>query len=592
MDDIWTEDVELAWPTDPDGNTLFVLVVEDDRPTRLLLEEIIRSRGHHVSGCESAEAARSMLAEQFFHLIILDVQLPGMSGLDLARLVRAHSFGWSYYILVGTGQSRAEDLRGILEAGADDYIAKPYRPNLLDVRLAVAEAAVKSTVVRRHLEHDLEFLANHDPLTKLSNRRRLAIFLTKANTAAQAGQKGALLYLDLDNFKIVNDTLGHESGDRLLVAVAELLQVAVRENDFLVRFGGDEFVLVLPDCSLGEATTMAEGLVEKIEDLIFGDAHRSFRVGASIGIALIDGKKDTTAILASADAACYAAKAAGRNRVVLYEEKGALDTLMVDTDWAARLRKAMQSGGLELYFQPIVSMASGVLFSHEILLRLDDHPEHELILPAAFMSSMRRSGQAARLDRYVISRAIQWLAGDSVGDFSINVAGSSLGDPSFAGFLIQSCVDWGVSPDRIIFEVTEDEVISNLAHASEFLCSLRKEGFRFAMDDFGTGMCSLNYLRSLPVDMIKIDGTFVRRLDEDPFNEAIVRAIQALAGALSIPVVAECVESRTSFDRLVSMGIQFAQGYYMGRPRAIPYAQEELDRMLSVPSVPPEDARE
>lgn len=573
----FADSFDLADPEDPSGDVLNILVVEDDRPTRLLLERMIRARGHHVVGCESAEEARELLAGTFFPLIVLDIQLPGMSGLDFSRLLRSHPQGKHYYVLAGTGNNRPDDLRQILDAGADDYIGKPYHPGLLDVRLAVAEAAVKDITERRRLENDLEFLAEHDPLTRLYNRRRLPVAVGEAVEAARGGRPGALLYIDLDNFKIVNDTMGHDAGDRLLLNIAEILRSSVRAGDILVRFGGDEFVIVLPDCGVEDAMRIGEEMRRKIEDLVFSEGGRSFRVGASIGVAPISGERAAADILGVADAACYAAKAGGRNRVELHRESGgALESLVADNDWSTRIKAAMQAGTLEIYFQPVVSSKTREILCHEVLLRLLDREGCDPVHPAAFMSAVQRSGQAARLDRFVITRSVESLASALDASLSINISGSSFAMPDFLGFVEGVLERNAVGPDRIIFELTENEVVANLLEAKSIMTSLRQRGFRFALDDFGSGASSMNYLKHLPIDLIKVEGSFVRHLDSDPFSVAVVKAVQALASALEIPVVAEYVETQEVYDLLTGMGVDYIQGYLAGQPRKSPYLTEEL----------------
>lgn len=568
---------ELAAPVDHLGSSLPVLVVEDDRPTRLLLERMIRARGHDVQGCDSAEGALEMLRERFFPLIVLDIQLPGISGLEFSRLLRNHPLGRHFYILVGTGNNRPHDLKEILDAGADDYIAKPYHPGLLDVRLAVAEAAVMDITERRRLEHDLEFLAEHDPLTKLFNRRRLPAAVGEAVNLAQEGRPGALLYIDLDNFKVVNDTLGHDAGDRLLLAVADILRGSVRADDVLVRFGGDEFVITLPDCSTADALRIGEILREKLENLVFAEGGRSFRIGASVGVAPIDGSKPPADVIGVADAACYAAKARGRNRVELHsEEDSALATLLADADWSTRIKNAMLDGTLDIYFQPIVAMHGREILFHEVLLRLADRPASDPIHPGAFLTSVQRSGQAERLDRYVIARSIQALASHPGLHLSINISGGSFATEDFISFVRGLLAQHHVEPERIIFELTENEVITNIPQAVEKMHTLRESGFRFALDDFGAGTSSLNYLKSLPINMIKVDGSFVRHLDTEPFNEAVVRAVHALASSLGIPTVAEYVEKQEVYDLLCEIGIEYAQGFLLGQPRTTPYDPASL----------------
>lgn len=580
--DTETPSFTLAAPVETSGGVLPVLVVEDDRPTRLLLERMIRARGHDVLGCESAEAASEILAERFFPLIVLDIQLPGISGLDFSRQVRAHPSGRFYYILAGTGNNRPDDLRQVLDAGADDYIAKPYHPGLLDVRLAVAEAAVQNIAERRQLERDLEFLAEHDPLTKLFNRRRLPVAVETAITAARGGLPGALLYIDLDNFKVVNDTLGHDAGDRLLLCVADILRSAVRENDVLVRFGGDEFVIILPACGVSDAMVIGEELRQKIEDLVFAEGERTFRVGASIGVSPIDGSKSAADVIGVADAACYAAKSRGRNRVELHnEDASALAALVADADWATRIQQAMKGGTLRLFFQPVVSTKDHRIFFHEALLRLCDREGAPPVPPGAFMTSLHRSGQAAALDRFVIARAIGALAEAGPGIcISINLSGSSFAADDFEEFVMNLLSSSGVDPSQIIFELTESEVIGNLHHAGETMNSLRARGVRFALDDFGTGTSSLSYLKSLPIDMMKVDGSFVRNLHEDPFNRAVVKACHTFSTSLGIPAIAEHVERMDLLQELAAMEIEYAQGYLLGKPQPELVTTEDIRAAL------------
>ncbi len=577
---------DLAAPVEVPGDALPVLVVEDDRPTRLLLERMIRARGHDVHGCESAEAAEEILSQKFFPLIVLDIQLPGISGLDFSRRVRAHPTGRSYYILAGTGNNRPDDLRQVLDAGADDYIAKPYHPGLLDVRLAVAEAAVQNLAERRRLEHDLAFLAEHDPLTKLFNRRRLPVAVDTAIGAARNGLPGALLYIDLDNFKVVNDTLGHDAGDRLLLCVADILRSSVREDDVLVRFGGDEFVIILPDCEVKDAMEIGESLRQKIEGLVFAEGERVFRVGASIGVSPIDGTKSAADVIGVADAACYAAKSRGRNRVELHnEDASALAALVADADWTTRIRDAMAAGTLRLFFQPVVSTVDYRIFFHEALLRLCDREGASPVPPGAFMSSLHRSGQTAALDRFVIERAVSALenASDDV-CISINLCGSSFAAEDFEPFVVRLLESRGIRSSQIIFELTESEVIGNVRHAGETMNSLRRRGVRFALDDFGAGTSSLNYLKSLPIDMMKVDGSFVRNLREDPFNRAVVKACHAFSTSLGIPAIAEHVERPDLLSDLAAMQIEYAQGYLIGKPAPELRTEQEIrDAIQSAP---------
>lgn len=543
----------------------------------MLLERIIHSRGHEVVGCESAEVALERLEKEDFPLITLDIQLPGMSGLELCRKLRSQSQGAYVYILVGTGNSRPEDLREILDAGADDYIGKPYNPGLLDVRLTVAEAAVKEIARRKQLEDQLKFLAQHDPLTRLSNRSQLDPALSLAIERANVGEPGAVLYLDLDNFKIINDTLGHDAGDKLLLQVAKVLKSLTRRSDVLVRFGGDEFVLILPVCEMPKACEIAESIVDRVEEIVYTSGERSFRVGASVGVAVIDGQLAPPEVMANADAACYAAKARGRNRVEVHRpETNEISQLIADTDWSSRIKTAMRDGSLQLWFQPVYSVSEKRILFHEVLLRYVDSRRDEPVNPAVFLSAVRRSGQTTKLDRFVITKAFEALAITPGLSVSINISGSLFGDETYCEFVESMLSNSGIAPDRVLFEITENELIPNLQHASGAITRLQKLGCQFGLDDFGSGFSSLTYLKTLPIDFMKIDGAFVRDLPRQPFNQAVLQALQIIAKNLDIATVAEFVETEEELDLLRSIGISCAQGHFIGRPRWKPYQETEL----------------
>lgn len=558
------------------------LVIEDDRPTRMLLGRILRARGHLVHDCESAEAAIEVLDKEFFPLITLDIQLPGMSGLEFAKILRSRDNGDSYYILVGTGNSRPEDLRAILDAGADDYIAKPYHPGLLDVRLSVAEASIGEIARRKALEAELLFLATHDPLTKLMNRNGLGPAIQRAIAKAAKGDPGALLYLDLDNFKIVNDTLGHDTGDALLRDVADILRTHAAPSDHLSRFGGDEFVIVMPGGGVEASVEKGRALCEALQDLAYVARDKSLRVGASIGIAPILSTSEAGDVMGSADEACYAAKAKGRNRVEVYTSgTGAIARLIADTDWTSRIQEAMRDGALQLWYQPIVDMSTGHCFAQELLLRYIDSATGEMINPAVFLDPLRRSGQMTRLDRFVIARAFQALADHADLTVSINVSGDLFGDEDYCTFVENMLEESGIKPERVLFEITESELIASLAVASTAIRRLQKAGCRFGLDDFGAGFSSLSYLQNLPIDFIKIDGSFTTDLATQPFQQALVKAVQGIAEVLGIDAVAEFVETPVELELIKSLGIRHVQGHLMGRPRKEPFTSEEIMAMLN-----------
>lgn len=558
-------------------SSLDVILIEDDRPTRMLLERMIRSRGHEVVAMDSAEAAIEQMRTRYFPLVMLDIQLPGMSGLELTQYLREQEDGGYFYILVGTGNNRPEDLRKILDAGADDYIAKPYNPALLDVRLSVAEASVKAIERRRELEGELTFLAKHDPLTRLSNRNELTPALNEAIEAASEGRPSAVLYLDLDNFKIINDTLGHKTGDQLLIQVADSLLRSTRSTDRLVRFGGDEFVIILRDCAPENAMKAAESLRERIEQIVFAGKDRTFQVGASIGVALVREESTAETVMGEADSACYTAKSRGRGRVATYEsESGEIARLIADTDWSTRIREAMRDGSLQLYYQPIIAIPDRKILCQEALLRFVDPELGQAISPQVFLSSVQRSGLMERLDRFVIGQAFEIMSQDKELTLSINVTGQTLGSDGFAGFVEMLSEHLEVRPDRVFFEITEDEMITNLQSAGHVIERLKIRGFQFSLDDFGKGFSSLTHLKNLPIDILKIEGTFIEDLPNQPFNQATLKAVKLIADATGVQTVAEFVETQDEWDMLKDIGISYAQGHFIASARDTPFRQDEL----------------
>jgi diguanylate cyclase (GGDEF)-like protein len=555
-----------------------VLIVEDDAVTRALLDRLLRKRGHLTAPCESAEVALTRLMEKFYPIILLDVQLPGMSGLDLCRHLRSQPDGDQYYVLVGTGNDRPEDLRDILDAGASDYVAKPYQPDFLNVRLTVAEKQVKEIAARKRLERELKFLATRDPLTKLLNRSQLEPALEAAIHASQEGRPGAVLYLDLDNFKVVNDTLGHDAGDRLLTTLSALLKSATRPQDELVRFGGDEFVVILTDAGIEHAMAVAGRLREKVDEFRFLDTGKTFRVGVSIGVAPINPMLTPSEILVAADSACYAAKAHGRNRVEIHSETDSeIARLIAETDWATRIQEAMRDGCLDLWFQPVISTDRGELLYQEALLRYLDPGHTVIVSPGAFLNSAQRSGQGTKLDRFVIDKAMEILRAHPDLVIGVNLSAPSFNDGDLLAFLENALSEHSIEPGRLHFEITETEIMSNLEKAREVLEGMKRMGVRIALDDFGAGFSSLAYLKHLPVDFLKIDCAFIRDLPKNHFNQAILRAIREVASIRGIKTVAECVEDTEQFGLLGELGIDFAQGYYIGKPRSRPYLKQEIN---------------
>ncbi len=433
---------------------------------------------------------------------------------------------------------------------------------------------------RERTAQEMEFRAHHDALTGLLNREE---FEQRVNVALRdATQTCALLYIDLDQFRVVNDTCGHAAGDQLLRDVSVLLNSTLPEGAIVARVGGDEFAVLLRGLSVQSAQVVAEALRDAIHDFQFIHQGRSFWLSISMGVVFPARGVDTfDMILADADRACYQAKEEGRNRVRLYTSSDRdIVVRRSEMDWVSRLRSAIDERRLQLYAQPIVSVADPqVDGAHlELLLRLVD--EHgALVQPMAFIPAAERYGLMPAIDRWVIEEAFTRYGRRSAAGratdkeiWAINLSGATLGDEEFPAFVKRQFATHQLRFDAICFEVTETAAIGNLSHARKFMQEMKALGCRFALDDFGAGASSFSYLRNLPVDYLKIDASFVTDLVSSPVKEAMVRAINQIGHVMNIKTIAEGVESAELLAVLGAIGVDYAQGYAIGRPQ--PFAPD------------------
>jgi diguanylate cyclase (GGDEF)-like protein/PAS domain S-box-containing protein len=384
----------------------------------------------------------------------------------------------------------------------------------------------------RQLHRRLAYLASHDPLTGFINRRELEERLSTvvAGIKAEPGRVAALLYLDLDQFKVVNDTCGHGAGDLLLRQLGDVLRARVPKSGALARLGGDEFAVLLADCSLATATDIAESLREAIAAFRFAWRDNSLQVGVSIGIVPVDAASESIgAVMSAADVACYVAKDLGRNRIHVYEEGDAAERHQ-EMQWVARINRALEEERFELFYQPIVPIGGGKgdWPHYELLLRMRDE-RGEIVAPTAFIPAAERYNLMPGLDRWVVSHTLETLAykaepGTTPYTLAINLSGTTLNDARFLDFVLDEITAAGVAPGAICFEITETAAIANLDRVVSFMRALKGRGCRFSLDDFGTGLSSLTYLKNLPVDYVKIDGQFVRNVLRDGADECVVES--------------------------------------------------------------------
>ena len=431
----------------------------------------------------------------------------------------------------------------------------------------------------RGLTRQMTYQASHDALTGLVNRREFERRLQESLDSAQTGDAGhALCYLDLDHFKVVNDTCGHTAGDNMLREIASLIKDTVRDSDTVGRIGGDEFALLLVGCPLEKARQIADNVVRSVNDYRFVWKDKIFNVGVSIGLVEIGRDSGTIEdIMNSADSACYVAKKQGGLHVHVYsarEEANARHS--GEIQWLLKLQGALRDNKFELYYQPIVHARAGGMSGPalEVFVRLAGEGGQPAAPPAEFIRAAERYRLMPHVDRWVVQAVLSALGrgglklppGRSV---AINIAGQTLGDAEFLEFVVDCFDHTGANPGDICFEVTEASVVANLDHAQRFLGVLHGMGCEFALDNFGRGLSSFSTLKTLPMDYLKIDGSFIKNLAGDAVNQAMVAAMIELSRSLNFRVVAEHVEDQWALDTVTGMGIDFVQGFLVGRPQPL-----------------------
>jgi diguanylate cyclase (GGDEF)-like protein/PAS domain S-box-containing protein len=428
----------------------------------------------------------------------------------------------------------------------------------------------------RRMAREMAHQASHDALTGLVNRREFERRLQRVLATARADHsEGGLCYLDLDEFKIINDSYGHVAGDELLREVGGVLQAHLRKRDTLARLGGDEFGVLMERCSLEQATRVAEALRQALEGFQFAWEGKHFSIAASIGLVPIaEIGQSVSEVLRAADSACYAAKDAGRNCIHVYHEGDkALAKRHGEMQWVTRIPRALEENRFRLDFQPIAQIANPndePKDHYEVLLRLNDE-EGQIVHPKAFLPAAERYNLAPKIDRWVVSTALTYLACqpdvmENLFLCAINLSGHSFADKEFLGFVTRQLEETGVPPEKLCFEVTESAAIANFAGANRFIRTLEERGCRFALDDFGSGLSSFAYLKNLPVHFLKIDGTFVKGIVDDPIDLAMVGSINEIAHVMGLQTIAEFVENVATLDKLRQLGVDYAQGYALGHP--------------------------
>jgi diguanylate cyclase (GGDEF)-like protein len=561
---------EVLQTRDVASDQPLILIADDDKATRVLLRRVMEREGYRVVAAETGAEAVRLCQSVAADLILLDYIMPELDGVEACAQIRALDRYKATPVLMITSLDDDASIHRALVCGASDYVTKP-------ILLPVLRQRVRHLLASRRAERFMMHLAYHDSLTALPNRgyfhQRLSEVL--ADPAIRGGQH-AVMYIDLDQFKIVNDTCGHSAGDQLLRQLAHLLQATLRKDDLVARLGGDEFGVLLIDCDVEQACEVAEKLRETVAGFRFFWESRIFTVGASIGVVPINGDSIPLAtVLSAADAACYAAKDAGRNQVQVYRpENEELRQRRTEMGWVNRITRALDEGRFRLRYQPIVALSSCERKTDhfEMLVSMVDE-NGAIVGPDAFIPAAERYNLMPSIDRWVIDSAFRFIG--SVPDAHplqtccINLSGASLTDEHLLQYIQGKLIEYGVSPRLICFEITETATIANMNRALRLISELRARGCRFALDDFGTGLASFAYLKHLPVDYLKIDGTFVKDIVRDPVNRAIVKATNEIGHALGIKTIAEYVEDAETLQALRELGVDYGQGFGIARPRPL-----------------------
>ncbi len=442
----------------------------------------------------------------------------------------------------------------------------------------------------RQMQQKISYQATHDALTGLINRTEFENRLNySVKSAVHADESHVLCYVDIDQLKIINDTCSHESGDALIREITGLIHGCLRESDVLARLGGDEFGVLLKNCSLDSADELVELMLTEIHDLNFSACNRVFDVTASIGMAVINADtRSATAVMIEADLACHAAKDAGGNRLhIYYQEDQSLARRHSEMQWVSRLKEAIKSDRLVLYCQDIVPVIPDVNAGHhfEVLVRMIDD-NGDIITPDNFLPAAERYNLMTGLDRWVVSHSFSWYAGhrmnagiSGLDTIAINLSGASVSDAGFMDHIKAEMQNHEVPAGLVCFEITETAAIANIEAAKEFMRELKRLGCRFSLDDFGSGLSSFTYLKNLPVDYLKIDGSFVRNMETDAIDCAMVSSIHQLASVIGIKTIAEFVENDGILNKLAEIGIDYAQGYGISRP--VPLLEVDVASMRS-----------
>lgn len=557
-----------------------LLMVDDSEDDVYLLNWNLKKQGLNYEHCHVITLSEldKALDKRSWDVVISDHHLIGFTSKEVIELVKRKYPNLP--VIIVSGEIQEEEAILAMHRGAQDFVMKDNLSRLIPAILR-EQKQHESIKERAKLEEDYKHLRYHDNLTNLVNRKEFENRITQIlDQAKAAGSTHWLLFLDIDQFKLVNDTCGHTAGDDLLVKTTHILKSCVRERDTLARLGGDEFGVLMENCSEDSAWRVAHAMRDKVKEARFIWQGRSFEITISIGMVEVNASaSDWHELLTCADAACNAAKDRGWEGIVRFSLQDEEYTRRrSEMHWAARIKLAVEENHFVLFHQPMANLKPNGGVHSEFLLRLREGDR--LIPPGAFMPAAERYNLMPMIDRWVIKNVFSYLKRSGCWThqedrYFVNLSGSTLSDGGFFEDVKALQETYQIPPEMICFEITETAAIDNLVDAVAFISETREKGFKFALDDFGVGLSSFSYLKTIPVDYLKIDGSFVLNMLSNSIDWGIVEACNNIAHAAGLQTVAEFVENDEIKQALASLGVDYAQGYGIMKPGPLPEALEE-----------------
>lgn len=559
----------------PDGKNIRILIVDDSDDDVYFVVRTLKRSGlpFHHRHADCRDAMINALKEEEWDLVITDHHMNGFSSEESISIIRGMFDDLP--IIIVSGEIEEDVAITAMHGGARDFVMKDNLSRLVPVILREFEQ-YEAHKAHQEAEENYRFLRYHDNLTRLVNRQEFETRISQTiEDVKNSRSVHVMMFLDLDQFKLVNDTCGHTAGDELLVRVTRTLEENIRDRDTLARLGGDEFGILLSSCPKHEALDTARRIKTSIKDNKFVWEDKVFQITVSIGMVEInEHAHDSHEILSCADIACYAAKDRGRDQVVWFSPQDDEYTQRKqEMQWAPRIKKASEENHFVLFIQPMLNLQSDKGQHAEFLVRMEG--EGRLISPGEFIPAAERYNLMPVIDRWVVRNVFAFLSRSSLGmadkgTYFVNLSGSTLSDQSFFDDIKEWQKESGVLPQRICFEITETSAIDNLVDAVEFINDIREMGFKFALDDFGVGLSSFSYLKTIPVDFLKIDGSFVKNMLNDKIDRGIVESCNMIAHAAGLETIAEFVEDDETRDALKVIGVDFAQGFGIEKPGPLP----------------------